>query len=180
MSHAGVHSEKIPEAGDEQQRRDEHDEGHRDLGRDHQALNQKALVTGGRSPAARFHGSDRFDASRSNRRRNAEDDAGGRSDSGRKAQNAPVSGEYQRRRATLSRKRVHQDMAETAGEEQGNDRSGGSEHEAFGDELANQRHTGRAYRDSHGDLAIARARAREQQVREVRARDQKNQRRDGK
>ena len=82
--------------------------------------------------------------------------------------------------AALSRERVQQDVAEAAGEQQRNDRSGGSEHEAFGGELANQRHAGCADGHSHGDLPIARARARKQQVREVRARNQKNQRRDGK
>ena len=180
MSHACVHGEEVPETGDEQQRCDEHDHRHRDLCRHHQALNQQALVTGGRSPPTGFHGGDGFDAGRSNCRCDAEDDAGDRRDCGRKSQNAPVSRQDQRRPAALSRERVQQDAAKAAGQEHRNDRSAGSEHEAFGSELANQRHAGRSDGHAHGDLPIARACAGEQQVREVRARNQKNQRRDRK
>ena len=70
-------------------------------------------------------------------------------------------------------------MAETARQHDRDDSAGGGEHAAFGGELTNQRHAGRADRDAHGHLAIARAGAREQQVCQVRACNQENQRCDG-
>ena len=100
MPHARIDRHEVSEAADEQQRGDEHDDGHRDLRGHHQPLNQQALVAGRRSPAAGLHRRDRVDASRANRRCNAEDDACGRGDNGRKQQNAPIGRERQVGRAS--------------------------------------------------------------------------------
>ena len=137
-------------------------------------------MTRRRSAAAGFHGGDPFDTNRTNRRRDAEKHAGHRGHGDCKDEHAPVGRQCQVGRAASGGDCVQQHLSKQSGDDDSGDRAGGRKHETFRGKLTDQRHARCADRDPHGNLAIARARTRQKQVRQIRARNQENQGGDGK
>ena len=108
------------------------------------------------------------------RRHEPEHDRRRQSEAGREQPDAEVGLGRDRARHAFERHHAEQQIADPDREHQSDDAAGDREHEALGERLADQPAASGAERQPHRDLLLPRRRAAQQQVGDVRARDQQH------
>ena len=163
---------EIQQAAREQSGADEQDERHRDLGGDEQFGRAETAPARCDASAAGFDCRDEIDAARPNGGREAEQDAGDERDRDRECEHAAVQLCVHRRRRRHDQRQESTDRP--ACEDDAAQRAERREQQAFGEELPQEARAGCAERHPNGNFALPRGGAREQQVADVRARDQQH------
>ena len=160
-----------PQRPQHQSRADEEHDRERHLG-DDQSVPEAGAPAAGRGVAASFlHRLGQIRLEQARGRRDAEDDRGHERDADGEQQHAPVdrrSGDAGNARRVPPGEEPHADP----GERQAGGGADAGEHQALGQQLAHDPGRPRAERGAHRHLALARFRAREQQVGDVGAGDQ--------
>ena len=171
----GVHGEQIPQAAGKQERSDQENERERDLGYDQRLPQAKKFAAPGKAAAARLHGVSRGNASRPQRRHQAEQKTSQTRQTRGKGEHARIRVQIQEQRVPFCAEHRHQEPAQRAGQEQSQCRAGCRKQEAFGHQLPDEAATRRSDGQPYRDFVTADGGARQQQVGEVGTSDQENQ-----
>jgi len=162
---------QVLQAADQQARADEQQQRHRHLRRDQRAAQSLLRCAARLAAAGSLQRRRQIDPRRAQRRREAEADAGEHADRDEKHQDTQVG-----RQIEPDRRRTQPDHAEQGshapvGDADAGQRTERREHHALGEQLTHQPGAAAADRQAHADLAAARRGARQQQIRDVGARD---------
>ena len=131
----------------------------------------EAVVSGGPAGSGRFRG---IDARRAQCRREAEEQRGRDGDAGGKAQDAQVEMRLQHHPFGRPGEHRHQERRAPPREQQSGSGSERHQHDAFGQQLADQPAATRANREPHRHLVLPRGGAGEQQVGHIGAADEEH------
>ena len=163
--------EQQPRSGDE-------DERERNLTGDEQLANVDSRMSFRDSAGLRFHRRLRIDSSGPPGRRQAEQQTRQRRHENREGENGQIELQVERHRTRRPRQQRHQESTAPRREHDAKQRAEAREQEALGDELPRQSPTARAKRESNGHFVLSHGGTGEQEVRNVRTRDQQHQRHD--
>ena len=170
----GVERRQVAERSNEQQRADDERQRQRDLHDDEQAAQLETLMRVGRSAASRLHHRCRVHARGSKRRDDTEDHARRRCDEPDERVHAPVVLHREEDSFALRRDGRDEHAREPLCEQRAGHGAAPGEERALGRHLPHNPAAGRAEREPHRHLALARDRARQHQVRQIRAGDQQD------
>jgi hypothetical protein len=165
------------ESPDEEARSQNEHERQRDLHDDQSVAEARAAFACG-TPSLRLQRIHRLHARRAKCRRGAEEHGGCSRDARREGEDAPVEPQIEKHIGHLGRQLLHQQRAAPPGEEQASGRARAGEEHALGQQLAGQPRPRRPEREPDAQLVPPRGGARELKVRDVRTRDEQDERDD--
>ena len=168
--HAGLHGLQVPEAPDQQAGADEQHQRDRDLG-DDQRVAQAGAHAAGHALAGRLQVIADVGACRLQRRTETDEQADDHRGQQGEQEHASVHADVRHARQPVGHETQQQIDAPQAGQEPGG-AAGEGEHPSLGEHARHHPPAGRAECALHGDLALTRHRADQQQVRGVRDGDQ--------
>ena len=167
---SGADALKLREAADHQAGANRQDQRERDLGDDQQPLHAAVAAARDAAPAV-LQGLDQRRARGAQRRHQAEHHAADRRHGEREEEHRHVHAHFVETRNALRRHR-QQRLGAPRRQQQADEPRHDREHDALGDELRDDAAAAGAERAADGDLALARRRPREQEVRDIRGRNQ--------
>ena len=170
---AGVHARQVEHRPQQQPRADHERDRQGDLADDERSAEAMTAGAGRRALAALLERHRRDVRRQVQERREAEHGAGRERDGEREHQHPRVDREVARAREAVG-KRGDQRAESRDGHGQAERGAGCREHAPFGHELREQAPAARAERRPHGEFLVPRFGARQQQVRQIRARDQQD------
>ena len=167
---------KVSERAHEQSRRHEQEQRQRHFA-DHQSPPQAPMRSAGRAVAARFQRLARARAAGLQGRHAAEEQCTGQRHRDREDERQPIDTEVEDVRLRNNeqlRQRIAQDAQSAEPERQADGGAGARQQDAFRQHLPDETQPAGAERRAHGELALSRDGAREQQIGDVRAREQQH------